>query len=231
MSLLEAMAWGLPPICTPVGSIPEYVVDGANGILVDAGRCAAAGRGYREAGVTGGGARLHGPPGARHGGTVVRETVFESHVCGVSLAGQWQCTTPGRALSDASARQKTQAAAGRRRCRAPQSPCSTPTRSASWSVWSNAGLDERRDWTASAPERSAVAGESQWLWTSRSRRTRHRELAVADQVAGARRTCAFRQRLADCSRSRQALAAPPARRWRSCARCARSCWSRSASIA
>lgn len=34
MSLLEAMAWGLPPICTPVGSIPEYVVDGANGILV-----------------------------------------------------------------------------------------------------------------------------------------------------------------------------------------------------
>jgi glycosyltransferase involved in cell wall biosynthesis len=37
MSLLEAMAWGLPPICTPVGSIPEYVVDGANGILVAPG--------------------------------------------------------------------------------------------------------------------------------------------------------------------------------------------------
>lgn len=34
MSLLEAMAWELPPICTPVGSIPEYVVDGANGMLV-----------------------------------------------------------------------------------------------------------------------------------------------------------------------------------------------------
>jgi glycosyltransferase involved in cell wall biosynthesis len=34
MSLLEAMAWQLPPICTPVGSIPEYVIDGANGILV-----------------------------------------------------------------------------------------------------------------------------------------------------------------------------------------------------
>jgi glycosyltransferase involved in cell wall biosynthesis len=34
MALLEAMAWGLPPICTPVGSIPEYVIDGANGILV-----------------------------------------------------------------------------------------------------------------------------------------------------------------------------------------------------
>jgi glycosyltransferase involved in cell wall biosynthesis len=34
MSLLEAMAWALPPICTPVGSIPEYVIDGANGLLV-----------------------------------------------------------------------------------------------------------------------------------------------------------------------------------------------------
>lgn len=37
MSLLEAMAWGLPPICTPVGSIPEYVVDGANGLLIAPG--------------------------------------------------------------------------------------------------------------------------------------------------------------------------------------------------
>lgn len=37
MSLLEAMAWGLAPICTPVGSIPEYVVDGANGILIPPG--------------------------------------------------------------------------------------------------------------------------------------------------------------------------------------------------
>lgn len=37
MSLLEAMAWGLPPICTPVGSIPEYVVNGANGILIAPG--------------------------------------------------------------------------------------------------------------------------------------------------------------------------------------------------
>ena len=37
MSLLEAMAWGLAPICTPVGSIPEYVVDGANGILIAPG--------------------------------------------------------------------------------------------------------------------------------------------------------------------------------------------------
>ena len=37
MSMLEAMAWGLAPICTPVGSIPEHVVDGANGLLVTPG--------------------------------------------------------------------------------------------------------------------------------------------------------------------------------------------------
>jgi len=37
MSLLEAMAWGLPPISTPVGSIPEYVVNGGNGLLVPPG--------------------------------------------------------------------------------------------------------------------------------------------------------------------------------------------------
>jgi glycosyltransferase involved in cell wall biosynthesis len=37
MSLLEAMAWGLPPICTPVGSIPEYVVNEANGLLIAPG--------------------------------------------------------------------------------------------------------------------------------------------------------------------------------------------------
>jgi glycosyltransferase involved in cell wall biosynthesis len=37
MSLLEAMAWGLAPICTPIGSIPEYIVDGVNGLLVRPG--------------------------------------------------------------------------------------------------------------------------------------------------------------------------------------------------
>jgi len=37
MSLLEAMAWGLPPICTHVGSIPEYVVNGANGLVIAPG--------------------------------------------------------------------------------------------------------------------------------------------------------------------------------------------------
>jgi len=37
MAMLEAMAWGLPPLCTPVGSIPEYVTSGVNGITVTPG--------------------------------------------------------------------------------------------------------------------------------------------------------------------------------------------------
>ena len=37
MAMLEAMAWGLPVICTPVGSIPAVVTDGYNGLLIDPG--------------------------------------------------------------------------------------------------------------------------------------------------------------------------------------------------
>ena len=37
MSLLESMAWGLPVITTTVGSIPEHVRDGAQGLLVQPG--------------------------------------------------------------------------------------------------------------------------------------------------------------------------------------------------
>lgn len=34
MAILEGMAWGLPGITTPVGGIPEIVVDGKEGFLV-----------------------------------------------------------------------------------------------------------------------------------------------------------------------------------------------------
>jgi len=38
IALLEAMAMGIPPVCTRVGGIPEAVVDGTSGLLVDPGR-------------------------------------------------------------------------------------------------------------------------------------------------------------------------------------------------
>jgi glycosyltransferase involved in cell wall biosynthesis len=41
MAMLEAMAWGLAPICTPVGSIGEVIRSGDNGLLVKAGDTAA----------------------------------------------------------------------------------------------------------------------------------------------------------------------------------------------
>jgi glycosyltransferase involved in cell wall biosynthesis len=37
LSVLEGMAWGLPPICTPVGSVPEWVRHEDNGLLVQPG--------------------------------------------------------------------------------------------------------------------------------------------------------------------------------------------------
>jgi glycosyltransferase involved in cell wall biosynthesis len=37
MALLEAMSWGLPVITTPVGGIPELVISGTNGLLVNPG--------------------------------------------------------------------------------------------------------------------------------------------------------------------------------------------------
>lgn len=37
LAILEAMAWGIPPITTPVGGIPEVVVPNQNGLLVTPG--------------------------------------------------------------------------------------------------------------------------------------------------------------------------------------------------
>lgn len=44
MAMLEAMGWGLAPIVTPVGSIPEVITDEANGLLVRPGEIAELGK-------------------------------------------------------------------------------------------------------------------------------------------------------------------------------------------
>jgi glycosyltransferase involved in cell wall biosynthesis len=48
MALLEAMAWGIPVIATPVGGIPELITHGENGLLVQPGDVPALTRALRD---------------------------------------------------------------------------------------------------------------------------------------------------------------------------------------
>ncbi|MGH3627544.1 MAG: glycosyltransferase, partial [Sciscionella sp.] len=47
-AILEAMAFGLVPVVSPVGSIPEVITDGVNGLLVPVGDHAALGAAVRK---------------------------------------------------------------------------------------------------------------------------------------------------------------------------------------
>jgi glycosyltransferase involved in cell wall biosynthesis len=48
MSLLEAMAAGVPAVASPVGAIPEVLTDGASGLLVAPGDVTALARALRK---------------------------------------------------------------------------------------------------------------------------------------------------------------------------------------
>ena len=45
MSVLEAMSHGTPVVCTPVGGLPEIIVDGTNGLFVNVGDATSVGKG------------------------------------------------------------------------------------------------------------------------------------------------------------------------------------------
>lgn len=70
MTLLEAMAFGLPVLSTPVGGIPELVRDGESGILVPPGDPTALAEGIR---------RLADPELRSDMGRVARETIQRRH--------------------------------------------------------------------------------------------------------------------------------------------------------
>jgi len=67
MSLLEAMAAGIPTVSTAVGSVPEVVSDGVNGFLIAPGDSATLARRLRRL--------LHDPELASRLGAAARETV------------------------------------------------------------------------------------------------------------------------------------------------------------
>ncbi|WP_144790198.1 glycosyltransferase family 4 protein [Kocuria palustris] len=75
LSLLEGMAWGLAPIATPVGAVPEVIDDGENGRLVPVGDSAALAETLRD---------VLDDPAARHRLAVAARRTWEA---GYTLAG------------------------------------------------------------------------------------------------------------------------------------------------
>ena len=79
LSLLEAMATGLPVVATSVGGVPEVVRDGVDGLLCPAGDVAA---------MTGALGRLAGEPYLRERlGAAARERILDGYTLDHCLDG------------------------------------------------------------------------------------------------------------------------------------------------
>ena len=84
MAMLEAMGWGLAPIVTPVGSIPEVITDERNGLLVRPGEIAELGKAIQRL-VTDDDLRTRLAAGARE--TALR---FDAVEYTAAMARRWQ---------------------------------------------------------------------------------------------------------------------------------------------
>jgi glycosyltransferase involved in cell wall biosynthesis len=75
MSVLEAMSHGCPVVCTPVGGLPEIIVDGENGLFAKVGDAVSVGERILRL--------LEDPPYARSIGCEGRRTI--RRVCGAEI--------------------------------------------------------------------------------------------------------------------------------------------------
>ncbi|HEV3360875.1 MAG TPA: glycosyltransferase family 4 protein [Pseudonocardiaceae bacterium] len=95
MAMLEAMGWGLAPIVTPVGSIPEVISDERNGLLVRPGEIAELSKAIHRA-VTDDDLRIRLADAARS--TAER---FDAVEYTAAMARRWVSLVPHRSRSGA----------------------------------------------------------------------------------------------------------------------------------
>lgn len=106
MSVLEAMAFGLPVVTSPVGGLPDLIVSGQNGLLVKAGNVEALAAAIR---LLGRDAKMRDRLGRQAQATVVEKCspqVVAAHIAQIyhdliPIAGNW---IPGKHVDDSNSR-------------------------------------------------------------------------------------------------------------------------------